>query len=339
LGISNFNDSVLWHWKGSALQPIVRENDLLPTSGQPVAFDRGFAYAADNGVLVLATLKGAGVDAQNDMGLWFKSNTGDWTPLIREGASVSSLPSGVVIGTIPSEPQMDRSGRFAQRVWLAGPGITDSNSDALVSNISGTPEIIFRAGQTFPGIGTINNVDTVEPDMNSLGQIGVSVTYGPTDGFTQSAIAFRRELNGENAILLRTGDSLVPELPNVKIVGLNGPEIDAQGRRTIIARAGDVIEVAPGDFRTIMGSGSWGANAPGNVNALNDLGQFAFRAEFTDGSQAILVSPPVNVPEPAAAVILATTLFGAAILRWRPYAKISFTTRAASTPVSFESSP
>ena len=77
----------------------------------------------------------------------------------------------------------------------------------------------------------------------------------------------------------------------------------------LIARRGDLLEVAPGDFRTISGLNlvngfsldSGTGNSDGRPSGFNNLGQLAFQASFTDGSSGIFVSNLVAVPEPDAA--------------------------------------
>jgi len=94
---------------------------------------------------------------------------------------------------------------------------------------------------------------------------------------------------------------------------------DRTGALQLIARTGDLLEVAPGDFRTIIdfadfldnyaGSG----NSDGRPSGLNNLGQVAFGASFTDGASGIFVSNRVAVPEPSA---ISTILVGALCLNF-----------------------
>ncbi len=70
----------------------------------------------------------------------------------------------------------------------------------------------------------------------------------------------------------------------------------------LIARTSDLLELAPGDFRTIsfLGFVSGTGNSDGRPSGFNNLGQLAFLASFTDGSSGIFVSNLVAVPEPSA---------------------------------------
>jgi hypothetical protein len=70
---------------------------------------------------------------------------------------------------------------------------------------------------------------------------------------------------------------------------------DLAGELTMIARTGDTLEVAPGDARTISSLVMLTNHGDddGRPRGLNDLGQIAFRASFTDGSSGIFLSDAV----------------------------------------------
>jgi hypothetical protein len=95
---------------------------------------------------------------------------------------------------------------------------------------------------------------------------------------------------------------------------------DRSGVLQLVARRGDLLEVAPGDFRTISlltflgdrDSHSTG-NSDGRPSAFNNLGQVAFSAIFTDGTSGIFVSNRVAIPEPSA---ISTILMGALCLNF-----------------------
>lgn len=71
-----------------------------------------------------------------------------------------------------------------------------------------------------------------------------------------------------------------------------------------VAHTGQVMEVAPGDFRTIADLDLWlgTGGADGQVRSLNDNGELVYRVEFTDGSSAIYLAA---IPEPSTALLLA----------------------------------
>jgi hypothetical protein len=74
---------------------------------------------------------------------------------------------------------------------------------------------------------------------------------------------------------------------------------DVNGTLQLVVRAGDTLEVAPADFRTIWyvdfvadSQGETG-NEDGRASGFNDRGQIAFEAHFTDGTSGIFVSDAV----------------------------------------------
>jgi hypothetical protein len=81
---------------------------------------------------------------------------------------------------------------------------------------------------------------------------------------------------------------------------------DSSGQLRLIVREGDTIEVAPNDFRVldILNNGGDFPFRP----KLNNLGQIAFYAKFTNG-QGIIISDTVAIPEPASLAMLVVCAF------------------------------
>ena len=71
----------------------------------------------------------------------------------------------------------------------------------------------------------------------------------------------------------------------------------------LVIRAGDILEVNPGDFRTLSA-----VSLAGTGGALNNNTQLAFLGAFTDGSRGIFRAS--KVPEPAALALFALGLAG-----------------------------
>ena len=88
---------------------------------------------------------------------------------------------------------------------------------------------------------------------------------------------------------------------------------DPTGGLILVARTGDLLEVAPGDLRRIdaltslnaLGSGG----EDGRVTGLSDNGLLAFRAQFIDGSSGVFVA---QIPTPGAASLLGLATLSAA---------------------------
>jgi hypothetical protein len=91
---------------------------------------------------------------------------------------------------------------------------------------------------------------------------------------------------------------------------------DHMGALQLIARTGDLLEVAPADFRTIreLYFVAGASNSDGRPSGFNNLGQLAFWARFTDGTEGVFVSNRVITAEPASVALLA---LGLPLIVWR----------------------
>src|SRR5262245_40119134 len=81
---------------------------------------------------------------------------------------------------------------------------------------------------------------------------------------------------------------------------------DSLGILRSIARASDILEVSPGDFRTVESLFFFGSsgNSDSRPSAFNYAGQISFSVRFTDRSSGIFVSNAVVIPEPASFALI-----------------------------------
>jgi hypothetical protein len=122
-------------------------------------------------------------------------------------------------------------------------------------------QLVALQGTQAPGIdATFGGFLRNTPGINRFGQVAFSVILSQADGSKNSLWA-----------------------------------TDLDGDLTLIARVGDTLEAAPGDVRTISGLSmltNFGDD-DGRPRSMNDLGQIAFYAGFTDGSSGIFLSDAV----------------------------------------------
>ena len=172
---------------------------------------------------------------------------------------------------------MDDSGQIAIVTSVTGIGVDSTNRYGIWLGDHATGlHLIVRCGNQAPGTAAGVNFDALtEPVLNGTGQV-----------------AFLASLVGSG----------VDDTNNDGIWAT-----DATGSLRLIVRTGDMVEVGTNDFRMIddLSMVLRHGSSDGRPSAFNDLGQLAFRASFTDGSEGILVSDLGAVPEPHSSALLA----------------------------------
>ncbi len=177
-----------------------------------------------------------------------------------------------------SPPVLNDAGQTAFLAGLTGSGVDSTNNHGIWSEGSGSLTMVARGGMPAPGTpsGVVYGSVLLTPVLNNAGQT-----------------AFEAALTGSG------------------VDSTNNSGIWATARNgslQLIVRGGDLLEVAPGDVRTISGLNlvngfsldSGTGNSDGRPSGFNNLGQLAFQASFTDGTSGVFVSNRVAVPEPLA---------------------------------------
>ncbi len=161
---------------------------------------------------------------------------------------------------------VNKTGRVSTGATVQGGGITFVNSTGIwtANPVSGSSDyavaLLARSGDNVPGLTGVTYGQISQPSMNDDGQIvffstlaGGAVTSGVND----------------EALFLANAD----------------------GVPAIIARAGDVMNLTGGaktikDLSVVLPS----SGEDGQTRFLNDIGQVAFKATFTDNTQGIFVT-------------------------------------------------
>jgi hypothetical protein len=194
--------------------------------------------------------------------------------LAREGDAAPGTGAGVVYGSNFFHPTLNAAGQSAFTGNLTGTGVTGANDTGVWSGAPGSVTLLAREGDAAPGAGA------------GVAFGDVASTFAINDS---GHVAFINILTG-------TG-----------VTGNNSMSLwwaDGVGTLSLIVRAGNAFEVAPGDVRTVSsivfdgGSG----DEDGTPAGFNDADQVAFRLDFTDGSSGIFVA---TVPEPGSALLAA----------------------------------
>jgi hypothetical protein len=226
------------------------------------------------------------------LGLWMRRASGALEPLFQIGDDASSISGGARVVDI-FNPVMNAASRVVLLAAVDGPDVDDANQLGVWSNArsaGGDFALVARQGDQAPGCepGFVFGSFLI-PALNAAGQTAFM------------ASGYRLE----HGAVLDSG------------LGIWGQ--DRTGAVALVARAGQTIEVAAGDFREIvslaLATGSGGED--GKPRGLNDRGEITFRAVFADGSSGIFVSAALTVPEPTArfAFVLALLYVGFAVRR------------------------
>jgi hypothetical protein len=271
---------------GNGLSLIARSGDQAPGTKAGVLFRIFLADLdiSDSGHTAFSSLlTGVDVNASNDTGVFVKRTDSGLTLLAREGDPVPGMDPEMKFGNIVWS-QISNQGETAFVSALTGPEVDNSNNIAIFKNAVGTGlTLIAREGEQAPGTG-----------------VGVRFS---TLGFSLALNA-----NGQVAFLAGLNGAGVNSTNEFGIFAQ-----DTAGNLRLIARAGDKINVSNDpsqpDVRTIQGLITCDVCEPGYSDSLrftmNDRGQLAFYAAFTDGTYGIFVSNLVAIPEPTSFVLLA----------------------------------
>jgi hypothetical protein len=236
--------------------------------------------------------------------------TGQPLPKLGASAALSFL----------SPPGINISGSVVGQANYSGAAVSPSIGSAIITSDSAGLTIETRTGSPAPGTAGHTFQQTFyepvigggghiafygsEGDGTSVGRSGVwagrpddlqlvALHGSPAPGANANFGGFQRNTPAIN----RFGQVAFPVL----LVPQSGPSTnslwatDVDGNLTLIARVGGTIEVAPGDVRTISSVSMLTNHADddGRARSINDLGQIAFKAIFTDSTNGIFLSGAV----------------------------------------------
>jgi hypothetical protein len=168
-GFTPANSTAIWAKVGGVLTPVVRQGNVLPNQGN-VTWSKFINYWAvegqDTQTLILAQIKGLGITAANDIGLWLVQEDGSLLQLLREGDPTQDS-TGAKIGSI-------------QRVVA-----NDLGTYAVLASLTNCPSSTNQA--LFTGKGTLGNAT----DLSALRRPTLKLRKGSLVNNDASATSIR----------------------------------------------------------------------------------------------------------------------------------------------------
>jgi len=331
-GVNSLNNKGAWTQSTGSLTLAFRSGTQAPgLAPETYIYGPAGAYFVpvvnDAGEIAFqGMLTGPGIGPTNNQSVW--STAGGSLHLVaRSGNQAPDAPTGVNFTGFNMVPSilLNDNGETAFH------GYTNDGGEGIWSERGGL-HAVARTGQSAPDLPGETFSAFAWPVLNGDGRVAF------TAYLASGKQGLWSEGNGDLTLVANAGDQAPGAPAGVTFAGLGsgalngrgqfaftaslaglGPAVangvwvhDVDGALRAIVRTGDAIEVTPGDLRTVSSVGfiQGSGNEDGRYSAFNDLGQLAFHASFTDGTQGVFVTDIVAVPEPAAWV-LALFVFGA----------------------------
>jgi hypothetical protein len=325
-GVNSTNARGIWSEGSGVLELVARTGDPAPGTPSGVNYSAisGLAFNDNGDAAFHANLTGS----TNNEGIW-SQRSGTLELVVRKGSPAPGMPSGVNFNNLYS-PVINDAGQTAFRASFTV--VPNSLYDqGIWSEGSGTLALVAREGDLAPGAPANRRFASFDdPIMNADGHVTFRASLLDSGGRT-SGEGIWSDVHGYLDLVAGVGVPLPGasgtvfnefSLPAMNSAGqiaflASVPEgfgninvgiwaTDSNGILQLIVRKGDVLQVAPGDFRTISALGFVGnsGNDDGRPSGFNDKGQLAFVAAFTNGSSGVFVSNLVAVPEPSSLLLL-----------------------------------
>ena len=286
-GVNGANASGIWSEGSGTLALVAREGSQAPGAPSGASFRSFTGSVALNDAgqtAFLAALRdnAGGVTDDNNWGIW-SEGSGTLALVAREGSQAPGAPQGANFNSLGS-PLLSGSGRtaFYGSLKTTGGGVTADNDTGIWSEGSGALALVAREGSQAPGTPVGTNFSAFGGmALNGSGRVAFYGHLQTTGGGVTAA--------NDNGIWAE----------------------DSRGVLRLVAREGNAIEIAPGDFRTlslIRFAGTSGGQ-DGRGVTFNDDFTLAFYAYFTDGSGGVFTAT-LAIPEPSSLSLLALSVVG-----------------------------
>jgi VCBS repeat-containing protein len=315
-GVDDLNDYALWMVNGGILTLLVREGDPAPGTGPGNFFGKesgnpfGQFLLNNNGMAgFTASLDGAGVDDDNNFGLWAVDQFGTMELIIREGDQIEVAPGDIrtVRGLTAFSLASGRGIENGDAVYL-------NNDDQLAFTVYFTDDSsgIFLASIGSENQSPIANDQTVTTDEDT----SVNTTFAVTDP-DGDALSFVTETVPVNGSLTLNADGSFTYAPNLNFNGsdsftyhANDGIVDSNTATVNITvnPVNDPPEAEAGLDQVIERDSPAGAFVTLNGSGSDDIDGDSLNYEWTwNSSTASGVNPIVTLPPGLTTVTLTVT--------------------------------
>lgn len=269
VGVNTGNDNVIYAGPVGVSTVVVREGE--PAPGAPGGVNIGVLLKPatnESGATAFQAFLTGAVDPSNDRAIFSEGSSGMLDLLARKGDQAPGAAQGVLFSYL-YQPLLCADGSAAFQGQLTGTGVDDTNDEFIGSDNTGALGFVAREGDEAPGAGAdvvfAGDAVAMQPAFGAMAMNGIG------------QMVFQARVEGPGV-----------DATNNMGIWQHDPVVGLR----LIVRHGDSIEVAPGDSRIVQNVyfayGSGGSD--GRACPLNDTGQFAFWAWFTDGSQGVFVT-------------------------------------------------
>ena len=356
-GITTSNNRSIWSgYTPDTLGLVAREANPAPGAPSGSEFDNFLAASntpainSNNQVAFLASFRGPGATATANTGMWSGTSESDLRLVALAGQHSPGMPAGVTFAnfTTLDKPTINGQGEVAFRGQMAGPGSPSGINSGIWSEAGGTGlRLVAAKGSLAAGTAGLHFGELAQPVMNDQGETAFSAALSGVGDSSDDGIwidqpdqglrlvAQTRELApGAEGATFRfltspalNGSGQVAFLAALMGTGVNGNNgsgvwiESSPGNLQLIVRAGDLLEVEPGVFKTLAGGFFVPASGEddGLPSLFNDRGELALELRFTDGTSGMFLF----VPEPSSIVIAAVGAIACLAVAGRNRAKRS----------------
>jgi len=317
------NDTAIFR-EDSDVSVIAREGDQAP------GLDEGVRYSTlmspsfnDSGqTAFLAMLAGDAVTGANNGVIYSAGSGSGLVPIAREGDQIAGMNPGVLFGSTTAKPVLNNVGQAAFVIGLTGAGVLSTNDQAIFLDRAGSGiTCVAREGDQVAGLTEDVRYGQFYIDL-AFNDFGMTALRGTIVGAgvdeTSNDVIYQESPGGGLTVLVREGDQAAGLPPTVRYTDFESPVLnnagqtafyaelfndvaffngifatDLSGQMLLVAAEGTRLDINPdplvNDFRVISSLSS--------DIVLNNAGELAFRATFTDGTSGIYVA---SVPAPGA---------------------------------------